>query len=232
MAKRSIEEVFAAAEWLGVPVEELRQAPPSVIESVTRRHVDELHAAAVHAEIMERLGELCAAAITDQVTRLPNRRVVEERLREALATAERSGSTVAVFVADVDGFKEVNDRLGHRAGDELLRAIAERIKACVRHGDLVGRWGGDEFVMVCKGVSADVAERIAAMTVARTEREPFTVAGSLVTVGVTVGWASVRGGTVDACIEAADASMYRRKRSGDRSARFAVLRERQGRGSS
>jgi diguanylate cyclase (GGDEF)-like protein len=218
--------MIAAAEWLGVPLDELRQAPASVIENVARRHVDEVHAAAVHAEIMERLGELRAAAITDPVTRLANRRVVEERLREALATAERTGSTVAVFIADVDGFKEVNDRLGHRAGDELLRAIAERVKACVRHGDLVGRWGGDEFVMVCKGVSAEVAERIAATATAHVEREPFAVAGSAVTVGVTVGWVSVHGGTVDACIDAADAAMYRRKQPHHRPSRVTAHPER------
>ncbi len=217
-----------AAEWLGVPVDDLGQAPPSVIESLTRRRADELHAAAVHAEILERLGDLRTAAITDQLTRLPNRRLFEERLVEALQEAERTGSNIAVFLADVDHFKAINDRLGHLAGDQLLRAVAERLKASIRRSDLIGRWGGDEFVIACKKVDAQAAERIARTAEENVARDPFAIGGSIVQTTVTVGWSTVVGGTVEASIKAADAAMYERKRSANRRSGLADLRGRAG----
>lgn len=217
-----------AAEWLGVPIDDLVRAPASVIESLTRRRADELHAAAVHAEILERLGDLRTAAVTDQLTRLPNRRLFEERLVEALQEAGRTGSTVAVFLADVDDFKAINDRFGHMAGDQLLRAVAERLRASIRRSDVIGRWGGDEFVIACKKVDAQAAERIARNAEEKVARDPFAIGGGIVQATVTVGWSTADGGTVEACIKAADAVMYERKRAVGRRSGLADLRGRVG----
>lgn len=217
-----------AAEWLGVPIDDLVRSPASVVESLSRRRADELHAAAVHAEILERLGDLRTAAITDQLTRLPNRRLVEERLVQALQEAERTGSTVAVFLTDVDHFKTINDRLGHMAGDQLLRVVAERLRASIRRSDVIGRWGGDEFVIACKKVDAQAAERIARTAEQNVARDPFAIGSDIVQATVTVGWATATGGTVEACIREADAAMYERKRSVSRRSGLANLRGRAG----
>lgn len=88
-------------------------------------------------------------ATHDLLTGLPNRTVVSDRLTQALAASRRRGGGVAVVFGDVDRFKEINDRLGHAAGDAVLVEVARRLRRAVREGDTVGRWAGDEFVVVC-----------------------------------------------------------------------------------
>jgi diguanylate cyclase (GGDEF)-like protein len=93
-------------------------------------------------------------ATHDLLTGLPNRTVVWDRLTQALAAARRTGGGVAVVFGDVDRFKEINDHLGHAAGDAVLVEVARRLRRCVREGDTVGRWAGDEFVVVCPAADA------------------------------------------------------------------------------
>ena len=148
-------------------------------------------------------------ATSDALTALPNRAACLDRL-----TAELAGGAdgLAVLFCDLDGFKPVNDRLGHAAGDELLVAVAARLRGCVREHDLVSRFGGDEFVLVCRGGAEavrTVADRIAAMAA-----RPFTTGGEQVRIGVSVGVAHCRpGDTTDEVIGRADLAMYQAKKT-------------------
>ncbi|WP_436529333.1 diguanylate cyclase domain-containing protein [Actinoplanes sp. HUAS TT8] len=145
-------------------------------------------------------------ATRDSLTGLPNRAACLDHLSAAL---QPDGP--AVLFCDLDGFKPVNDRLGHAAGDELLIAVADRLRGCVRENDLVSRFGGDEFVLICQGPDAieAVTTRIAAMTA-----EPFTAGGEQVRIGVSVGAAEARpDDTVDTVIRRADLAMYEAKKS-------------------
>jgi len=96
--------------------------------------------------------EVKSLAFYDHLTSLPNRRLLSERLKVALAASRRSGKLCAVLLIDLDHFKQVNDTLGHHAGDSLLQQVARRLPSCLRESDIVGRWGGDEFVVVLENL--------------------------------------------------------------------------------
>ncbi|MGH8869940.1 MAG: putative bifunctional diguanylate cyclase/phosphodiesterase [Actinomycetes bacterium] len=157
--------------------------------------------------------QLTHQAYHDPLTGLPNRARFLDRLEEALDSAEQEGS-VSVVLVDLDGFKNVNDTLGHAAGDELLQRTAERLRGCVLHGDTVARLGGDEFaVLVPDGVpehAIAIARRIIDVM-----REPIRVAGELVTVGASVGVAHRDGHTLAVdLLRDADIAMYAAKHAG------------------
>jgi diguanylate cyclase (GGDEF)-like protein len=138
------------------------------------------------------------------------------RLTFALAQSARSESSVAVFFLDLDGFKEVNDRLGHLAGDALLRGVAGRLLTWVRPGDTVSRFGGDEFTVLVREVegpeeAAEIAERLTEAV-----REPLPVEGEDVSLTPSIGIALASGiRKPEELLERADASMYSAKRRGD-----------------
>jgi diguanylate cyclase (GGDEF)-like protein len=127
---------------------------------------------------------LAYQALHDPLTGLPNRTLVLDRLDHGLARSRRSRSPIAVLYIDVDDFKVINDTLGHAAGDRALVAIAERLQACIRADDTVGRFGGDEFVVVLEHgeVAAQVARRVTEAT-----WEPMVVDAHQVFVGLSVG---------------------------------------------
>ena len=152
---------------------------------------------------------LALAATRDELTGLANRRAFFEAL-------DQTGPG-AVLYCDLDRFKPVNDRLGHQAGDQVLRLAAERLLASVRAHDLVARLGGDEFAVICPAAAADEAARVAARIEAAFER-PFEVAGSSALVGVTVGVAH-DDRLDDRVVDRADQDLVTRKgssRGGDR----------------
>ncbi|MGH2962934.1 MAG: putative bifunctional diguanylate cyclase/phosphodiesterase [Solirubrobacterales bacterium] len=163
-------------------------------------------------------------ALHDHLTGLPNRTLFEDRLGRALAEQERRGSSVAVIFLDIDYFKLVNDSLGHPAGDELLRAVAPRLKQALRPGDTVARFGGDEFGVLLEDISNErdatrVAERIAialSPPFVVQEREHFVTASA----GIAIGGAGQR---PEALIRDADAAMYRAKERGR--ARYEIFDE-------
>jgi diguanylate cyclase (GGDEF)-like protein/PAS domain S-box-containing protein len=158
--------------------------------------------------------ELTHRAHHDPLTGLPNRPVLLERLDEVLTTSDTLRARVAVAVLDMDGFKNVNDTLGHPAGDELLRAAAQRLLGCIRDGDLAARLGGDEFAAVIVDVGREQALTIARRMVAAL-LEPFTVSGHQVTVGASIG--VVHGADVgrgDDLLRDADIAMYVAKKTG------------------
>ncbi|WP_412543266.1 GGDEF domain-containing protein [Longispora sp. K20-0274] len=161
-------------------------------------------------------------AYHDRLTGLGNRALFTEYLDEAVAGA---GET-AVIVLDLDDFKPVNDRYGHRAGDELLVAIAARLRGCVRDTDVLARLGGDEFGVVVAGPDRAVVTAIAERIVAAVA-EPFPVAGRRLVVGASVGAVIDSAGrhTADALLHAADSAMYAAKKGGKNSARVVTVDE-------
>ncbi|TFV67310.1 UNVERIFIED_ORG: diguanylate cyclase [Bacillus sp. AZ43] len=164
-------------------------------------------------------------ATHDALTGLPNRMLFLDRLAAALPDS-RPGAHLGVLFSDLDGFKQVNDTLGHAAGDELLRQVAARLGAAVRPGDTVGRLSGDEFAMILPGLVDPADAQGLAQRVAGCFAEPFRLEGTDVRVGTSVGVA-VHGQpgderTADQLLREADAAMYRHKqrtRRGERSSR-------------
>jgi diguanylate cyclase (GGDEF)-like protein/PAS domain S-box-containing protein len=159
--------------------------------------------------------ELSHRALHDGLTGLPNRALLLDHLAGALARAERQGTYVAVMFLDLDHFKEVNDTLGHDAGDRLLVDVAGRLRRCLRETDTAARLGGDEFVVVCEGLAAPDQAAVSAGRIARTLRTEVPAPRHPITVTVSVGVATSRGSAAPAdLLRAADAAMYRAKERG------------------
>jgi diguanylate cyclase (GGDEF)-like protein/PAS domain S-box-containing protein len=155
-------------------------------------------------------------AYHDVLTGLPNRLLFGDRLALAVAQAHRNRQKLAVLFLDLDRFKLVNDSLGHRFGDQLLRAVAERVKACVREGDTVARIGGDEFTLLLPALSdgndgLSVAEKILASL-----RPPFSLDGHELFVAASIGVCLYPEGgfDVESLVKNADSAMYRAKEEG------------------
>ncbi len=155
--------------------------------------------------------ELEHRALHDDLTGLPNRALLNDRLDQALAAARRSGGRIGVAFLDVDGFKHVNDALGHGTGDDLLVELGRRLGMTVRPEDTVARFGGDEFVIICTDVSMDEMERLAArVSTALSER--FEVGGHDIEVHASLGiTVSDAGSSVQSILSEADAAMFRAK---------------------
>ena len=159
---------------------------------------------------------LAHEATHDSLTRLPNRVIVNDRLDHALDRGRRHGSRAAAIFLDIDEFKRVNDTWGHAAGDELLRQVAQRVQQAARSADTVGRYGGDEFVVICEDLPSAsdvllVAERIRDEVV-----RPAVVDGTEILVGTSIGVALCAGPdeATEALLGRADAAMYEAKATG------------------
>jgi diguanylate cyclase (GGDEF)-like protein/PAS domain S-box-containing protein len=160
-------------------------------------------------------------AMHDPLTGLPNRAHLFEHLDRAIARAGRTGRLVAVLYVDVDDFKDVNDTLGHAAGDQVLMALARRTEGVLRAGDVAARLGGDELVVVCEDLAAPEDVRPLAARLVDALGEPMRVAGRELRVTASVGVATGGlGATATRLVRDADTAMYRAKRSGK--ARFEV----------
>jgi diguanylate cyclase len=123
----------------------------------------------------------------DALTGLPNRTVAEDRLEQALARAQRHKQMFAIFCIDLDGFKAVNDNLGHQAGDELLRLVAARLRSRIRHSDTFARIGGDEFLAIIEDCNGDAAAQAVGESLVASLQEPLNVEGKTVWISGSVG---------------------------------------------
>jgi diguanylate cyclase (GGDEF)-like protein len=197
----------------------LRSVKAGAQDYLVKGHIDgaNLHRVIRYAIERKRTElELVRLAHFDQLTSLPNRTLLRERVDHALARAMRAGSGVATLILDMDRFKEINDMLGHEIGDKLLVEAARRIRASVRDQDTVARLGGDEFAVVLEGVSEakevlPVIERII-----ESLGEVNTIDGHEVNTSTSVGIAMYpeNGNDLSELLRAADLAMYQAKSSG------------------
>ncbi len=156
--------------------------------------------------------EMRHLATVDPLTQLPNRRAIEAHLTAALARNRRTPDRLTVLFLDLDGFKSVNDSLGHSGGDQLLVAVAERLKAVTRDGDLIGRFGGDEFIAILECNGVHVPEHLARRIIEALD-EPFVLSAGVANIGVSIGSTTAVGHeTAEAILATADRAMYQTKR--------------------
>jgi len=158
--------------------------------------------------------KLTRLALYDDLTGLPKRALLADRLQRALARADRNRCVAAVIFLDLDHFKPVNDSLGHSVGDALLKAVAKRLVSCVRSSDTVSRYGGDEFIILLADVRhADEVSRCVAKVRAAFDL-PFSVGEHALQVSASIGSAVFpeKGNSADALIQSADAAMYENKK--------------------
>jgi len=184
-----------------------------------QRALDALMAVATDSLERRRLvDEMAFLAQHDPLTGLANRTLLVDRLSHALVLAARGGRTICVLYLDLDGFKAVNDRLGHPAGDELLMAVAERLRTCTRDTDTLARLGGDEFFVLLEEIRGDEEAFEVAGRVLGAMASTFVVDGSDVGISASIGVAFGRDATDAAdLLRNADLALYRAKTlSGDR----------------
>ena len=171
--------------------------------------------------------EIHHLAFYDRLTELPNRRLLLDHVKQALMSSARSGQHGALILLDLDHFKQLNESLGHALGDELLRQVATRLKACVRESDLVARLGGDEFVVLIGAMSGDAQEAAAQAEVAANKLlvelgRPYTLDGHLhvntPSLGIVVFLAHEL--TPDEMLQNAEIAMYQAKAAGRTTLRF------------
>ena len=156
-------------------------------------------------------------ATHDPLTGLLNRSLLDEILQQEMARSARQGTPLAVMIADLDHFKDINDHRGHMAGDGVLQGVAGRLKSSVRCYDRVFRYGGEEFLFVLPGCAGAAALLVAERVRAIVGREPVDTSEGLVSVSVSIGVAATPGGRKmdpQVLTGAADAALYRAKREG------------------
>jgi diguanylate cyclase (GGDEF)-like protein len=165
----------------------------------------------------ERTGELEYRALHDPLTDLPNRTLALDRAEQILGRARRLDVPVTALFVDVDGFKQINDRHGHKAGDEVLRQVGARLKAAMRENDTVGRIGGDEFVMLIDSVGIYTAPELIAERILDVLRQPILLSDrerAPISITASIGIATGRPGSAEDLMQDADLALYKAKAIG------------------
>ncbi len=221
-----------SAIWILMDITERRQAQEALrhahreLENVVRERT---HALVTTAQDLDReiqgrkydQERIYRLAHYDALTGLPNRTLLAQRSQEAIATAQRDQTPLAVLFVDLDHFKHINDSLGHKIGDSLLVLVAQRLRDTVRSYDTVARLGGDEFVLLLPRANAQGAERVAGK-IAQAFNQPFHIGQHDFTLGCSVGAAlyPTDGRDFDALVQSADMAMYAAKHEGRNTYRF------------
>lgn len=166
--------------------------------------------------------KLVHQALHDALTGLPNRRLMRENLEHAIAGAGEHGRSVGVFFIDIDGFKTINDTMGHVVGDQLLRSVAARLNSCARKADMLSRVGGDEFVLTVSGLHSRHSARLVAAKLIESLSSPFVVNGNEVTIAASIGVSMYPEDSEDpdSLLRNADAAMYQAKHGGKNQVHF------------
>ena len=199
-------------EWLSVSVVYDSEGEPSeyvaVFSDITKRKNDE--------------AQIVRQAYYDELTELPNRTLLSDRLHLAIATADRDEQMIALLFVDLDRFKYVNDSMGHEYGDDLLKQVAERLNGCVRDTDTVARFGGDEFVILLHNIKSESDAAHVAQKLIDALSTPFVLAEREIIIGASIGIAMHPGDadTAETLIRNADLAMYKAKQSGRNQAHF------------
>jgi len=167
--------------------------------------------------------ELYQSANFDKLTDLPNRSLFIERFEQTLKQASRYERKFALLFIDLDGFKEVNDTMGHDGGDTLLIDVSQRLLGCIRGSDTVARFGGDEFTVLLSVIKSTNDVRIIAGKIIKELSKPFSIKGDKIQIGASVGISTypVNGDNIERLMQKADTAMYQAKKEGKRDFRFA-----------
>jgi diguanylate cyclase (GGDEF)-like protein/PAS domain S-box-containing protein len=219
-AKKSelLEEGIHAEEWLDAVGGARRYLSCDAVPIYNRGKelvavIETLHDLTERKKMEEALTRL---ATTDTLTGIYNRGKIEESLRQEMARSMRYGSPLAIILFDLDYFKKINDSLGHSIGDQVLKEVAATVGAQIRETDVLGRWGGEEFIVLCPGIVAQEAITIA-------EKLRQQVEGLPLGVTISCGLAGSRSGeSMDALINRADKALYAAKHAGRNLVRMAA----------
>ncbi|MDA0240874.1 MAG: GGDEF domain-containing protein [Proteobacteria bacterium] len=190
---------------------------PSLLRHAIAKRLNKLHDEAHLAESFissqsAEIRQLQELATTDPLTQLLNRRGFENEMRKSLSRAERSGEEGVLIYIDLDGFKSINDHLGHAAGDEVLRAVALHMSQFIRDTDVLARIGGDEFALVLAGVPVEIGRERAIHLEQILNSITVVWNGQLISVAASVGVQTYGTGDIfETLLDGADKNMYRAK---------------------
>jgi diguanylate cyclase (GGDEF)-like protein len=189
----------------------------AMLQAQLLRYAEDLQQVLDHERSMEsRFQELDQLAHYDALTGLPNRLLLHRRLEALLTPSRRPQDFFTLMFVDLDGFKKINDTLGHAVGDQVLKTVAQRLQAMVRDSDTVARLGGDEFVIIARSLSGGSAITAFCEKTIANVCQPMQANGQPLTVGISLGCAEYprHGDCANALLEHADASMYQAKMAG------------------
>jgi len=193
-----------------------RQYSSMIVRDITERLRSQAELEAANAQMRRINEQLAEVAHFDMLTHLPNRVLLADRLQQAMAHCVRRNKSLAVAFLDLDGFKDINDRYGHAAGDEFLVAIAKRLRSALRDGDTLARIGGDEFVAVMTDLTAEQDCEPLLLRLLQVAAEPLLVSGQSLQVSASIGVTIYPqdGSSSEQLIRHADQAMYLAKQAG------------------